>query len=139
MIAFYLVSLVTRTFFQYLIENFILICACCYNYHYFSDLDDTLYPLNSGLANAIDKNIKGKELCHTCATIFSLMSLYIAVEFNLFDVNGMSLILLDYMVEKLGAEPSKTGELVNLLYSNYGTTIAGLRVSFPCFTPLSLK
>ncbi|KAG5054361.1 hypothetical protein GmHk_03G007046 [Glycine max] len=55
------------------------------------DLDDTLYPLNSGLANAIDKNIK------------------------------------DYMVEKLGAEPSKTGELVNLLYSNYGTTIAGLR------------
>lgn len=67
------------------------------------------------------------------------MSLYIAVEFNLFDVNGMSLILLDYMVEKLGAEPSKTGELVNLLYSNYGTTIAGLRVSFPCFTPLSLK
>ncbi|KAL5133553.1 hypothetical protein HKD37_03G006855 [Glycine soja] len=56
------------------------------------DLDDTLYPLNSGLANAIDKNIK------------------------------------DYMVEKLGAEPSKTGELVNLLYSNYGTTIAGLRI-----------
>ncbi|KAL5133555.1 hypothetical protein HKD37_03G006855 [Glycine soja] len=58
------------------------------------DLDDTLYPLNSGLANAIDKNIK------------------------------------DYMVEKLGAEPSKTGELVNLLYSNYGTTIAGLRNLF---------
>ncbi|KAL2658839.1 hypothetical protein AAZV13_03G049400 [Glycine max] len=54
------------------------------------DLDDTLYPLNSGLANAIDKNIK------------------------------------DYMVEKLGAEPSKTGELVNLLYSNYGTTIAAI-------------
>lgn len=54
-------------------------------------------------------------------------------------MSGISLILLDYMVEKLGAEPSKTGELVNLLYSNYETTIAGLRVSFPCFTPLSLK
>ncbi|XP_027336582.1 suppressor of disruption of TFIIS-like [Abrus precatorius] len=55
------------------------------------DLDDTLYPLNSGLANAILQNIK------------------------------------DYMVEKLGVEPSKTDDLTNLLYNNYGTTIAGLR------------
>ncbi|TKY63295.1 hypothetical protein E2542_SST13166 [Spatholobus suberectus] len=55
------------------------------------DLDDTLYPLNSGLANEILQNIQ------------------------------------DYMVEKLGIEPSKTDELINLLYNNYGTTIAGLR------------
>ncbi|CAJ1949327.1 unnamed protein product [Sphenostylis stenocarpa] len=31
------------------------------------------------------------------------------------------------MVEKLGIESSKTDEMTNLLYSNYGTTIAGLR------------
>ncbi|ESW06000.1 hypothetical protein PHAVU_010G011200 [Phaseolus vulgaris] len=55
------------------------------------DLDDTLYPLNSGLANAVHQNIK------------------------------------DYMVEKLGIEPSKTDEMTNLLYSNYGTTLSGLR------------
>ncbi|WVZ17557.1 hypothetical protein V8G54_010539, partial [Vigna mungo] len=55
------------------------------------DLDDTLYPLYSGLALAIHQNIK------------------------------------DFMVEKLGIEPIKTDEMTNLLYSNYGTTLAGLR------------
>ncbi|KAK7286791.1 hypothetical protein RJT34_22027 [Clitoria ternatea] len=33
----------------------------------------------------------------------------------------------DYMVEKLGIEPSKIDDLSNLLYKNYGTTMAGLR------------
>ena len=35
---------------------------------------------------------------------------------------------LDYMVEKLGIEKSKIDDLSNLLYKNYGTTMAGLRV-----------
>ena len=34
----------------------------------------------------------------------------------------------DYMVEKLGIEKDKIVELSNLLYKNYGTTMAGLRV-----------
>ncbi|TKY66012.1 hypothetical protein E2542_SST08874 [Spatholobus suberectus] len=55
------------------------------------DLDDTLYPLSSGIAKACGQNIK------------------------------------DYMVEKLGIERSKIVELSNLLYKNYGTTMAGLR------------
>lgn len=55
------------------------------------DLDDTLYPLSSGLAAACGKNIK------------------------------------DYMVEHLGIDKSKITELGNLLYKNYGTTMAGLR------------
>ncbi|KAG2685865.1 hypothetical protein I3843_10G138100 [Carya illinoinensis] len=55
------------------------------------DLDDTLYPLSSGLATACLKNIK------------------------------------DYMVEKLGIDKSKIPDLCNLLYKNYGTTMAGLR------------
>ncbi|KAG8647643.1 uncharacterized protein LOC110622045 [Manihot esculenta] len=55
------------------------------------DLDDTLYPLSSGLAAACGQNIK------------------------------------DYMVEHLGIEKSKITELGNLLYKNYGTTMAGLR------------
>ncbi|CAA3002674.1 suppressor of disruption of TFIIS-like [Olea europaea subsp. europaea] len=33
----------------------------------------------------------------------------------------------DYMVEKLGIEESKIDDLCNLLYKNYGTTMAGLR------------
>ncbi|XP_039002428.1 uncharacterized protein LOC120128890 isoform X1 [Hibiscus syriacus] len=33
----------------------------------------------------------------------------------------------DYMVEKLGVEREKVVELSNLLYENYGTTMAGLR------------
>ncbi|KAJ8532928.1 hypothetical protein K7X08_015817 [Anisodus acutangulus] len=55
------------------------------------DLDDTLYPLSTGLAASVRKNIE------------------------------------DYMVEKLGIEQSKIAELGNLLYKNYGTTMAGLR------------
>ncbi|EXC14782.1 hypothetical protein L484_009436 [Morus notabilis] len=55
------------------------------------DLDDTLYPLCSGLATSCRNNIE------------------------------------DYMVEKLGLEKSKIAQLGNLLYKNYGTTMAGLR------------
>lgn len=33
-----------------------------------------------------------------------------------------------YMVEKLGIDESKIENLGNLLYKNYGTTMAGLRV-----------
>ncbi|ESQ40139.1 hypothetical protein EUTSA_v10014335mg [Eutrema salsugineum] len=55
------------------------------------DLDDTLYPLSTGIARACGKNIK------------------------------------DYMIEKLGIPEDKIVELSNLLYKNYGTTMAGLR------------
>ncbi|KAJ3682718.1 hypothetical protein LUZ60_012945 [Juncus effusus] len=55
------------------------------------DLDDTLYPLSSGIATECRKNIG------------------------------------DYMVEKLGIPEEKIDTLCNLLYKNYGTTMAGLR------------
>lgn len=55
------------------------------------DLDDTLYPVSSGLATSCRKNIG------------------------------------DYMVEKLGIDEDKIDTLCNLLYKNYGTTMAGLR------------
>ncbi|KAG6485906.1 hypothetical protein ZIOFF_054473 [Zingiber officinale] len=55
------------------------------------DLDDTLYPLSSGMAASCCKNIA------------------------------------DYLVEELGIEESIVPELGNLLYKNYGTTMAGLR------------
>jgi len=55
------------------------------------DLDDTLYPRSSGLAESCTKNIQ------------------------------------DFMVEKLGIDRSKIQELSDLLYKNYGTTMAGLR------------
>ncbi|KAK1321905.1 hypothetical protein QJS10_CPA03g01657 [Acorus calamus] len=55
------------------------------------DLDDTLYPLSTGLATSCRKNIE------------------------------------DYMIEELGIEASKIPDLCNVLYKNYGTTMAGLR------------
>ncbi|KAG7549217.1 HAD-like superfamily [Arabidopsis thaliana x Arabidopsis arenosa] len=55
------------------------------------DLDDTLYPLSSGIARECGSNIK------------------------------------DYMTEKLGIPKDKLVELSDLLYKNYGTTMAGLR------------
>ncbi|URD89299.1 Haloacid dehalogenase-like hydrolase family protein [Musa troglodytarum] len=55
------------------------------------DLDDTLYPLSSGIASECLKNIG------------------------------------DYMVERLGIEERQISDLCNLLYKNYGTTMAGLR------------
>ncbi|KAK9127077.1 hypothetical protein Syun_015874 [Stephania yunnanensis] len=55
------------------------------------DLDDTLYPLSSGLAAQCSKNIQ------------------------------------DYMNQKLGISKEKLSEICNLLYKNYGTTMAGLR------------
>ncbi|XP_009416227.2 uncharacterized protein LOC103996897 isoform X3 [Musa acuminata AAA Group] len=55
------------------------------------DLDDTLYPLSSGIAIQCRNNIG------------------------------------DYLVEKLGIEENKVSALCNLLYKNYGTTMAGLK------------
>ncbi|KAH6824829.1 Haloacid dehalogenase-like hydrolase superfamily protein [Perilla frutescens var. hirtella] len=55
------------------------------------DLDDTLYPLSSGLAASVLKNIQV------------------------------------YMIENLGVAESKIPALCDLLYKNYGTTMAGLR------------
>lgn len=93
MTAFCLVSIVIGTFSKYQIENFILMHVI---YIYITmrwdcsaDLDDTLYPLSSGLANACLKNIKGEELCIivSCAKIFSVMSFTIAPNFSI-DMRG---------------------------------------------------
>jgi len=40
--------------------------------YYFADLDDTLYPFDSGLANATHQNIKGKRLCIILIGAFEL-------------------------------------------------------------------
>ncbi|XP_074329860.1 uncharacterized protein LOC141667299 isoform X4 [Apium graveolens] len=56
------------------------------------DLDDTLYPVTSGLAAACSNNVE------------------------------------DFMVYKLGIDRNITSELGDLLYKNYGTTMAGLKI-----------
>lgn len=71
-------------------NRFLLTQKATFDYLLF-DLDDTLYPLSSGLAAVCGQNIR------------------------------------DFMVESLGIERSKLVELGNLLYKNYGTTMAGLR------------
>ncbi|XP_074573216.1 uncharacterized protein C24B11.05-like isoform X1 [Curcuma longa] len=76
------------------------------------DLDDTLYPLCSGISTECLKNIGGK---------FPLVRalFYSTAHFSVRDS--------DFMVERLGIERSKIPDLCNLLYKNYGTTMAGLR------------
>ncbi|XP_050368745.1 uncharacterized protein LOC126786835 [Argentina anserina] len=55
------------------------------------DLDDTLYPLSSGLSKQCTKNIE------------------------------------EYMVQRLGIEETRVKDVNQLLYKNYGTSMAGLK------------
>ena len=84
-----------------------------------------MYPLSTGLAKACGQNIKGECLFanKVLGNVFIVL-LFIGVA----DTSGT--IDLDYMAEKLGIEKSKIDDLSNLLYKNYGTTMAGLRVLF---------
>ena len=112
-------------------KNFVLEQPDLFSYDSFSsnvfetaDLDDTLYPLSSGIAASCLQNIKGKITKHNISAwnsccveiIISFLMLFVIASF------------VDYMVEKLGIEQSKLPDLCNLLYKNYGTTMAGLRV-----------
>ncbi|GKV08083.1 hypothetical protein SLEP1_g19765 [Rubroshorea leprosula] len=54
------------------------------------DVDDTLYPLNSGLSKACTNNI------------------------------------VEFMIQKIGIEESNAAEINQVLYKNYGTSMAGL-------------
>lgn len=86
----------------------------------FADLDDTLYPLSSGIARECGQNIKGDFL----------LSIKISCATSHTSIKALRLtFLVDYMVEKLGIDKSKILELSNSLYKNYGTTMAGLRVN----------
>ncbi|KAG5071328.1 hypothetical protein JHK86_006539 [Glycine max] len=46
------------------------------------DLDDTLYPLNSGLANAIDKNIKEFIYCLIYVSLFSIQAIGYDIDYE---------------------------------------------------------
>lgn len=82
------------------------------------DLDDTLYPLSSGLATSVLKNIQRMYAASLSTPISTVIAHHVQM-----------LFFLDYMVENLGIEESKIPSLCELLYKNYGTTMAGLRVS----------
>lgn len=87
-----------------------------------ADLDDTLYPVSSGLATACKNNIHGDFSVFFCLWVCVFLH-YSYQKFVSFSIAG-------YMAEKLGVEKSKIPELSNLLYKNYGTSMAGLRVCF---------
>ena len=59
MIAFFLVNLLKRTFFGYQSRT-----SSGYDYDFgifsLADLDDTLYPLSSGIAKSVLQNIQGR-------------------------------------------------------------------------------
>lgn len=91
----------------------------------FLDLDDTLYPLSSGLAASVLKNIQGKR----CRLSLHIITIVVKFLLEYLTYYAYSYFCSDYMIEKLGIEESKIPDLCNLLYKNYGTTMAGLRVS----------
>jgi hypothetical protein len=98
--------------------------------YYLLDLDDTLYPFNSGIAADIMKNIQGIHMQLALVSYHSPSPLLLLV---LQGVNHCCCMLMrlcssDYMVHKLGVEESISLELCVLLYKQYGTTMAGLRV-----------
>lgn len=79
--------------------------------------------------------------------ILEVLNTQLSIIINIFIAVGCSsavsvlmllfMIFPDYMVEKLGIDRSNILELSNLLYKNYGTTMAGLRVWFKdisCYT-----
>lgn len=90
-------------------------------------MDDTLYPLSSGLATSCRNNIEGKCLYGSYEL---LMMPQISLTLSIMHMFMNDAIVVDYMVEKLGIDKSKILDLGNLLYKNYGTTMAGLRVWF---------
>ena len=98
-----------------------MILTICLN---LADLDDTLYPLSSGLATSCRTNIEGKFLWLLMPQISLLCSQFCSSDMYIWMIS----LVVDYMVEKLGIDKSKIDDLCNLLYKNYGTTMAGLRV-----------
>ncbi|XVF68803.1 hypothetical protein PTKIN_Ptkin11bG0030500 [Pterospermum kingtungense] len=87
------------------------------------DVDDTLYPLASGLSREITKNIQG------IVTVFLEGSQYFEqiVSFLLKFFTFFLCPFLEYMIEKLGIDEEKVPELCVSLYKHYGTTMAGLK------------
>ena len=70
--------------------------------------------------------------------VFVFFCLFFVFFLTLFLSEYCSFSSAGYMAEKLGFENSKIPELSNLLYKNYGTSMAGLRVCF-FFNSLSVS
>lgn len=92
-----------------------------------ADLDDTLYPLSLGIAKECRKNIGGFFLSPSLLLSVVIWMWVNISKFRIIKQNGAP--FTDYLVEELRIDPSKVDALCNLLYKNYGTTMAGLRVS----------
>lgn len=69
--------------------------------------------------------------------LFSVYSKYIYIGEPSIVISFVS-ILQEYMITKLGIDETKVPEMCVQLYKDYGTTMAGLRVWFPCNTSLDV-
>lgn len=96
-------------------------------------MDDTLYPLSIGINLACRKNIQGKETnISRCLSFLMIINGHITE----FCVSLFSLFA-EFMLNQLGIEESEVPKLCLDLYKEYGTTMAGLKVSY--FKILHLK
>lgn len=100
----------------------VIFIICCL---IFADLDDTLYPLSSGLSGHVTKNIQGNDFHYV--EVITLMYLNF-MEFIYFYWMHCTLHIAEYMLQKLGIQEDQVPELCVSLYKTYGTTMAGLKV-----------
>lgn len=89
-------------------------------------MDDTLYPLSSGVNLACRKNIEGM-----------LLKL---VSHNITRTNLIRVLVTDYMLKYLHMDESEVPRMCLELYREYGTTMAGLKVrNYPVYRPGGLS
>lgn len=96
---------------------------------WFSDMDDTLYPLSSGLNLACRRNIQGMCVCMSLNRIQQKHGIFMVC--NDYDNNQIEFVLnfhADYMLRHLNIEESEVPRMCLELYKEYGTTMAGLKV-----------
>lgn len=88
-----------------------------------ADMDDTLYPLSLGINLACRKNIQGKSLLSSSKPSFCMRCS------ELIQRATGQYIIAEYMLNKLRIEESQVPRMCLDLYREYGTTMAGLKVS----------
>lgn len=85
-------------------------------------MDDTLYPLSLGINLACRKNIQGKSLLSSSKPSFCMRCIELIQR-------ATGQYTAEYMLNKLRIEESQVPRMCLDLYREYGTTMAGLKVS----------
>jgi len=93
-----------------------------YGSNFSTDMDDTLYPLSSGLNLACRKNIEGTNTNHenyNTSSVKIICKICTLIK---------PILFTEYMLKHLHMEESEVPKICLDFYKEYGTTMAGLKV-----------